>query len=114
MRADQCVNRGPATAVPICDLDVRPIMSSDNTGMSELMIVLEEHAIPVFTNVSGPTKLDRLVAGTGRRTDGNAVLHGNAERSVRQNRDVRAVLVQHLAAVYRRVAGAAHASDRRG
>jgi S-(hydroxymethyl)glutathione dehydrogenase/alcohol dehydrogenase len=54
MRSDQCVNRGGATAVPICDLDGRPIMSSDNTGMAELMIVHEEHAIPVFTSVSAP------------------------------------------------------------
>ncbi len=54
MRSDQCVNRGGATAVPICDLDGRTIMSSDNTGMAELMIVHEEHAIPVFTSVSAP------------------------------------------------------------
>ena len=43
-----------ATAVPICDLDGREMLSSDSTGMSELMIVHEEHAIPVFTNVSPP------------------------------------------------------------
>ena len=54
MRSDQCVNRGGATAVPICDLDGREMLSSDSTGMSELMIVHEEHAIPVFTNVSPP------------------------------------------------------------
>lgn len=54
MRSDQCVNRGGATAVPICDLDGRQMMSSDNTGMSDLMIVHEEHAIPVFTSVSSP------------------------------------------------------------
>jgi S-(hydroxymethyl)glutathione dehydrogenase / alcohol dehydrogenase len=54
MRSDQCVNRGGATAVPICDMDGRELMSSDNTGMTELMIVLEEHAIPVFTSVPPP------------------------------------------------------------
>src|SRR5688572_2238616 len=54
MRSDQCVNRGNATATPICDFNGRMITSSDNTGMSELMIVQEEHAIPVFTKVSAP------------------------------------------------------------
>ena len=52
MRSDQCVNRGNATAVPICDMGSTPLMSSDSTGMTELMIVHEEHAIPVFTSVS--------------------------------------------------------------
>ena len=54
MRSDQCVNRAAATAVPICDLGGTPLLSSDNTGMTELMIVQEEHAIPVFTSVSPP------------------------------------------------------------
>ena len=54
MRSDQCVNRGGATAVPICDMGGTQILSSDNTGMTELMIVHEEHAIPVFTSVSSP------------------------------------------------------------
>ncbi|MGE3843698.1 MAG: alcohol dehydrogenase catalytic domain-containing protein [Vicinamibacterales bacterium] len=54
MRSDQCVNRGGATAVPIADMGSTPFMSSDSTGMTDLMIVLEEHAIPVFTNVTPP------------------------------------------------------------
>ena len=54
MRSDQCVNRAAATAVPICDVEGRQLMSSDNTGMTELMIIQEEHAIPVFTSVSAP------------------------------------------------------------
>jgi S-(hydroxymethyl)glutathione dehydrogenase/alcohol dehydrogenase len=54
MRSDQCVNRAGATAVPIADMGSTPLMSSDNTGMTELMIVQEEHAMPVFTPVSSP------------------------------------------------------------
>ena len=54
MRSDQCVNRGGATAVPICDMGGTQMLSSDSTGMTELMIVHEEHAIPVFTSVSSP------------------------------------------------------------
>jgi S-(hydroxymethyl)glutathione dehydrogenase / alcohol dehydrogenase len=54
MRSDQCVNRAGATAVPTCDMGSTPLLSSDNTGMTELMIVQEEHAIPVFTTVSSP------------------------------------------------------------
>jgi S-(hydroxymethyl)glutathione dehydrogenase / alcohol dehydrogenase len=53
MRSDQCVNRGAATAIPTSDMpDGRPILSGDSTGMTELMIVHEEHCIPVFTDVS--------------------------------------------------------------
>jgi S-(hydroxymethyl)glutathione dehydrogenase/alcohol dehydrogenase len=54
MRSDQCVNRAGATAVPIADMGSTTLMSSDNTGMAELMIVQEEHAMPVFTPVSSP------------------------------------------------------------
>ena len=54
MRSDQCVNRGGATAVPICEMGSTTLLSSDSTGMTELMIVQEEHAIPVFTSVSSP------------------------------------------------------------
>jgi S-(hydroxymethyl)glutathione dehydrogenase/alcohol dehydrogenase len=53
MRSDQCVNRGGATAVPTCEMtDGTPIPFSNNSGMSELMIVHEEHVVPVFTEVS--------------------------------------------------------------
>jgi S-(hydroxymethyl)glutathione dehydrogenase/alcohol dehydrogenase len=55
MRSDQCVNRGEVTAAPICNMaDGTPISFSNGTGMSELMIVHEEHAVPVFTTVTSP------------------------------------------------------------
>jgi S-(hydroxymethyl)glutathione dehydrogenase/alcohol dehydrogenase len=52
MRADKCLNRGAATAIPTCDMaDGRPVYSG-NSGMSELMIVHEEQAVPLFTDRS--------------------------------------------------------------
>jgi S-(hydroxymethyl)glutathione dehydrogenase/alcohol dehydrogenase len=66
MRSDQCVNRGAATAQPIADMGSTTLMSADSTGMSDLMIVLEEHAIPVFSSVS-PAEIAMLhcVGGAG-------------------------------------------------
>ncbi|MEQ1574180.1 MAG: alcohol dehydrogenase catalytic domain-containing protein [Vicinamibacterales bacterium] len=55
MRSDQCYNRGEVTAAPICNMaDGTPISFANGTGMTELMIVHEEHAVPVFTSVSSP------------------------------------------------------------
>jgi S-(hydroxymethyl)glutathione dehydrogenase/alcohol dehydrogenase len=51
MRSDKCLNRGAATAVPTCDMaDGTPVYSG-NSGMAELMIVHEEQAVPLFTDV---------------------------------------------------------------
>jgi S-(hydroxymethyl)glutathione dehydrogenase/alcohol dehydrogenase len=51
MRSDKCLNRGAATAVPIADMDGLPVYPG-NSGMSELMIVHEEQAVPLFTDLS--------------------------------------------------------------
>jgi S-(hydroxymethyl)glutathione dehydrogenase / alcohol dehydrogenase len=50
-RADKCLNRGAATAIPTCDMaDGTPVYPG-NSGMSELMIVHEEQAVPIFTEL---------------------------------------------------------------
>jgi S-(hydroxymethyl)glutathione dehydrogenase/alcohol dehydrogenase len=53
MRSDKCVNRGAATATATCEMtDGTPVFFANNSGTAELMIVHEEHAVPVFTDVS--------------------------------------------------------------
>lgn len=52
MRSDKCLNRGAATAVPIADIANGTPVYAGNSGMSELMIVHEEQAVPLFTDVS--------------------------------------------------------------
>ena len=52
MRADKCLNRGAATAVPIADFANGTPVYAGNSGMSELMIVHEEQAVPLFTDLS--------------------------------------------------------------
>jgi S-(hydroxymethyl)glutathione dehydrogenase / alcohol dehydrogenase len=51
MRADKCLNRGAATAIPTCDLANGTPVFSGNSGMAELMIVHEEQAVPLFTDL---------------------------------------------------------------
>ena len=51
MRSDKCLNRGAATAIPTCTMaDGTPVFSG-NSGMTELMIVHEEQAVPIFTDL---------------------------------------------------------------
>jgi S-(hydroxymethyl)glutathione dehydrogenase / alcohol dehydrogenase len=54
MRSDKCMARGPAVDVPTANMaDGTPVFSS-KSGMSELMIVQEEYAIPIFTQLPAP------------------------------------------------------------
>jgi S-(hydroxymethyl)glutathione dehydrogenase/alcohol dehydrogenase len=51
MRSDKCLNRGAATAVPVADMGNTPVYPGTN-GMTELMIVHEEQAVPLFTDIA--------------------------------------------------------------
>jgi len=54
MRSDKCMVRGSAVDMPTSDMaDGIPVFSSKG-GMSELMLVQEEQAIPIFTELPGP------------------------------------------------------------
>jgi S-(hydroxymethyl)glutathione dehydrogenase/alcohol dehydrogenase len=52
-RSDKCMSGGAGQALPVGDLDGRPVYPGTN-GMAELMIVNEEQAVPVFTDLSWP------------------------------------------------------------
>jgi len=54
MRSDKCLNRGAATAVPTCNMTDGTPVFSPNSGMAELLIVQEEMATPVFTQLPAP------------------------------------------------------------
>jgi len=52
MQSSQCLNRGAASTIPTADMaDGTPVWSATG-AMSELTIVQEEEAVPVFTDVS--------------------------------------------------------------
>jgi S-(hydroxymethyl)glutathione dehydrogenase/alcohol dehydrogenase len=50
-RSDKCMSNGAGPAQPVGDFDGKPVFPGTN-GMAELMIVNEEQAVPVFTDVS--------------------------------------------------------------
>jgi S-(hydroxymethyl)glutathione dehydrogenase / alcohol dehydrogenase len=51
MRSDKCLSRGAAIAVPVANLGNIPVYPGNN-GMTELMIVHEEQAVPLFTDIA--------------------------------------------------------------
>ena len=51
MRSDQCMSRGEDVSTPIGDMANGMVVYSNASGMTELMILNEETAVPVFTDV---------------------------------------------------------------
>jgi S-(hydroxymethyl)glutathione dehydrogenase / alcohol dehydrogenase len=65
-QSSQCLNRGAVSTIPTCEMmDGTPVWSATG-AMSELTIVQEEEAVPVFTDVS-PAEMSMLtcVGGCG-------------------------------------------------
>jgi Zn-dependent alcohol dehydrogenase len=54
MRSDKCLNRGAATAVGAYQMADAKSGYPGNCGMTEVMVVQEEVAVPVFTDVPAP------------------------------------------------------------
>jgi S-(hydroxymethyl)glutathione dehydrogenase/alcohol dehydrogenase len=66
MRSDQCLSRGEEVSSPIADMANGAIVYSNASGMTELMILNEETAVPVFTDVPSPElAMFTCVAGAG-------------------------------------------------
>ena len=65
-RSDQCLSRGAEFAGPVADMPGGQQVFSSSSGMAELMVINEETAIPVFTDVPS-TELSMLtcVGGAG-------------------------------------------------